>query len=81
VHLVRGELDESLAAYQRALLLDPRMASAHNGVGLVYLQRGQAAAAKTSFEEALRLDPGSRSARQNLEKADAMLAAEDPTDG
>jgi Flp pilus assembly protein TadD len=57
------------------------MPSAHNGVGLVHLQRGQAAEARASFEEALRLDPGSRSARQNLEKAESMLAAKGPSDG
>jgi len=76
VHLMRGELDESFAAYQRALLLDPRMSSAQNGVGLVHLQRGQAAEARVAFEEAIRLDPGNRSARENLKKADAMLAGQ-----
>lgn len=55
---VRGvELDFALSDCDRALLLNPNDANAHDSRGLVYLKRGDAQAALADYGEAVRLDP------------------------
>lgn len=70
----RQTLDESMAAYRRALELDPSLAAAHTNLGIAHFQRGQLEDARTHFERALALDPDQPEARYNL----ANLYAQEP---
>ncbi len=63
-HQVRGRLllalhrnEESLAAYDRALELDPKLAPAHGGRGVALRRLGRFEESVPAFDRALRLDP------------------------
>jgi Flp pilus assembly protein TadD len=64
-----GRLDESIAAYRRALEFPENAASAdvHNNYGIALGLRGRTAEAATEFREALRLNPNLVEARRNLD--------------
>ena len=52
-----GRQEEALAAYGRAIELDPKYASPHNGVGNVYRALGRQEEALAAYGRAIELDP------------------------
>src|SRR5688572_24372937 len=54
--LAAGELDRAAGQFALALEYEPRMAEAHNGLGLVALRRGDPALAERELEAALALN-------------------------
>ena len=64
-----GRLDDSIAAYRRALTFPENAATAdvHNNYGIALALRGRTAEAAAAWREALRLDPNLADARTNLE--------------
>lgn len=65
-HLDRGDYDEAVHRYQRAIALKPDLVQAHVGLGAVAMARHQWADAERPFREALRLLPVRHDARMNL---------------
>jgi len=58
VHVLQDQLDQALLDFQRAVLLDPYNAEAHQGLGYaVYLMKGNKAQAIDELRIAVRLDP------------------------
>ncbi|MBD1997942.1 tetratricopeptide repeat protein [Leptolyngbya sp. FACHB-541] len=62
----RGRVDEAIAAYRRALQIDPNLAVAHNNLGIVLARRGRLQEAADAYREAIRLDPNLANAYNNL---------------
>ena len=56
-HEEAGRYEEALAAYQRALALDPADPFTHNNVAGVYLRLGRLQEAQREYEERVRLRP------------------------
>jgi len=56
-HYRKGELDQALADYNRALELDPNLAGAYLDRGIVYSQKGDQDRAVTDYNRALELNP------------------------
>ncbi|HLF25938.1 MAG TPA: tetratricopeptide repeat protein [Anaerolineae bacterium] len=52
-----GRSEEAIAAYQRAIDLDPKYAYPHNGLGNVYADLGRTEEALAAYERAIDLDP------------------------
>ena len=62
-----GDVQGAVAAYQRALELEPDYAAANTNLGLTYLsQLGDAHRAQEYFERAIAIDPGLVAAQANL---------------
>ncbi len=55
--LQEGRVDESIALVQKALLIYPNYAHAHNNLGNALLQKGQVDDAIDQYERALEIDP------------------------
>jgi tetratricopeptide (TPR) repeat protein/membrane protease YdiL (CAAX protease family) len=79
--LEKGESDEAIAAFTRAIRLDPADAYAHANRGLARVQQGKFAEAIPDLDAAIRLDPGMADAylnrgvaRARLEDHDAAIA-------
>jgi Flp pilus assembly protein TadD len=64
--LARGDLDRAAGQFSLALDYEPRMAEAHNGLGLVALRRGEERIAEDHFLTALDLDEDLAEAHLNL---------------
>ncbi len=62
----KGQLDEAIACYKRAIELDPEFASAHSGLGLALLGKGQLDEAIACYKKAIELDPKLAAAHANL---------------
>jgi tetratricopeptide (TPR) repeat protein len=71
IHTDRGETDEALAVYDRALASRPRNAALHGARGLALLRGGRADDAETSLEHALAL--GATDPLLHLALGDAVL--------
>lgn len=56
-HLIRGEYDHSIAAFETALTLNPCLAHNHCGLGDTMAYRGDPAGSLEYFEEAVHLSP------------------------
>jgi len=54
---VKGDLDTALAAYQRALTLDPKLYAAALFAGDMYFKKGQSFKAAEWYERAIAIDP------------------------
>jgi tetratricopeptide (TPR) repeat protein len=52
-----GDYDNALREYDRAIVLDPKLAHAFNNRGLVYLARGEKGKAMADFNKAIQLRP------------------------
>jgi tetratricopeptide (TPR) repeat protein len=57
VHKERGEYDEAIADFSRALRLNRNYVEAHNNLGVVYVEQGKCEKGIAEFNHALRLDP------------------------
>lgn len=64
-----GRLDDAVAHYRRALLLNPQLAEAHNNLGHALLDLGQAQGAAASCRRAADLKPRYAEAHDNLGSA------------
>jgi hypothetical protein len=69
VLLARGELDGSVACYQRALILRPRCAETLNNLGNARQKQGQIDAAISCYERALAIKPDYAEVYYNLGSA------------
>ena len=82
VYRTLDRTDEAIAAYQRAIELDPKFAYPHNGLGAVYQTLGRTDEAIAAFQRAIELDPkfayphnGLGNAYRDLGRTDEALAA------
>jgi tetratricopeptide (TPR) repeat protein len=71
--LQQEHMADAVAAYERAIALDPCNANAHNGLGLAYVRRGDLESAFRHFSDAARLSR-EPTILQNLERVRAALA-------
>lgn len=62
----RGELDAAEASLRALIGHQPRLAQAHNNLGVVLRRKGDLAAAEAALREAMRLDPRHPHAYNNL---------------
>ena len=62
----RGQLDEAIVHYHRALVLSPNHGLAHNNLGTALLFKGQLDEAMVQFKTALKIDPYNAQAHNNL---------------
>ncbi len=65
-HYERGDYDEALRAYNKALAFTPERAVIWLDAGVVYQQVGDLAEAQRHYEQAVELDPGLARAWHNL---------------
>lgn len=75
IYAQKGDFDQALAAFQRALAIDPRFAPAHNGLGSLYFARKNVDLAEKEFRATLRYHPRDRDANYNL--GSLLLARKD----
>ena len=62
----KGQLDEAIACYRKAIELDPKLAVAHNNLGFALLGKGQTDLAIASYRKAIEIDPKLAMAHGNL---------------
>lgn len=74
--LTKGDLPASIAHCRKAIDVDPNNASAHNDLGVLFLDNGQIAQALEEFESAAAIQPGLVAAHLNA--GYALLAMERP---
>jgi len=67
--LERGQVNEAVAHFQKALALQPDEAMAHYNFGVALVQKGQIDEAIGQYQEALRLEPDHADAHNNLGEA------------
>lgn len=65
--LNQGKWSEAIAAYQRALQIDPNYVMAHCNLGIALKGQGKFGEAIAELEIAVRLNPSSTLFRKNLE--------------
>lgn len=58
-----AQQDQAIAAYERALQIDPSASNVHYNLGLIYKDRQAWSQAKACFLTALEVDPGDKDAR------------------
>lgn len=51
-----GDYSGAIDNYQRALTIQPRNASIHSGIGILYVKQGNLPAARAAFQRAIQLD-------------------------
>jgi FkbM family methyltransferase len=69
----RGGAKNTLAAFKKAIEIDPNIATAHNNLGILYWQAGETQNAIDQFENALKIDPNNRDAILNYGNVQAGL--------
>lgn len=62
----KGDVKGSIAAYKKALALNPKNGDAHNNLGIAFKDNGDIDSAIHEYREAKRLDPSKLDVRQNL---------------
>ncbi len=70
----KGQADEAIVHYERALEINPDNADAHNNLGNAFLHKGQAREAIVHYELAVKINPTNLPALDNL----AWLLATNP---
>ena len=63
----RGLWREAISRWERAALIDPAYAAAHNNLAIAYEQEGDLDKARAAYEKALELEPGNQFITQNYE--------------
>ena len=63
----------AIAAYEKALWIDPSAANVHYHLGLIYKRQGNLSRASAMFQRALEITPHDRDARYWLDKLSAMI--------
>ena len=58
---------EAIYRWERAALIDPAYAAAHNNLAIAYEQEGDLDKARAAYEKALELEPGNRLITQKYE--------------
>ncbi len=71
--LNEGKVDEAIAAFNKALAIDPDLASAHYNLGIAYEKKDQPEEARKHFQETIRIKPGFGEAYQAL--GDSLMVA------
>jgi arylsulfatase A-like enzyme/Flp pilus assembly protein TadD len=66
LYLDARRLDDAAAAFQDALVANPKMGAAYNGLGVVAFERGDLPRAEELVGRGLELEPGLRTGRFNL---------------
>ena len=64
-----GQLDRAVAFFQQAVRLEPRLAEAHNNMGVTLMAMGRRNEAIRSFQQSLAVQPSFQNAEQNLRRA------------
>jgi tetratricopeptide (TPR) repeat protein len=67
--LQKGQVDEAIAHYQKALEIKPDYADAHSNLGTAFLQKGRADEAIAHYQKALEIKPDYADAHGNLGNA------------
>ncbi len=62
----RGDLDNALSFFRRAIQLDPELDVAHHNIGLIHLRRREFSAARAAFARTLELRSDNITAMYNL---------------
>ena len=65
-YYMKGQMDEALSQFQKAVLLEPDAAEAYDHLGITFFNKGQLDEAIRQFGVALRLDPDYADAHYNL---------------
>jgi Flp pilus assembly protein TadD len=76
----RHDTDEAEKAFRVAIQRDPRLAEAHDHLGLIQLSRVKLEDAVAAFREAIRLKPDDGPAYKNLGNALRVLGKFDEAD-
>jgi len=71
--LNEGKLDEAIAAFNKALAIDPDLASAHYNLAITYEKKDQPEEARKHFQETIRIKPDFGEAYQAV--GDSLMAA------
>jgi len=61
-----GDLQGAQIAYQKAVLLNPNYAQAHNDLGVILEKRGDAQGAEAAYLQAIQMNPALGAAQSNL---------------
>jgi tetratricopeptide (TPR) repeat protein len=64
--LQKGQVDEAIEQYQKALSINRNYDIAHNNIGTALLQKGQVDEAINQYQKALEIDPGNAKFHHNL---------------
>jgi len=64
--LEKGQVDEAIAQFQKALEINPNYGEAHMNLGITLLQKGRVDEAMPEFQKALEIDPKLVQAHNNL---------------
>ncbi len=62
----KGQLDEAIACYRKAIELDPKYAAAHSNLGAALKEKGQLDEAIACYRKAIELEPKFAAAHSNL---------------
>ena len=65
----QDKLDEAIAAYRKAIELDPKLAWAHNNLGIALARPGEAGRGHRAYQKAIELDPNHAGSTNNLGNA------------
>ena len=71
----KGQVDEAIACYKKAIELDPKFAMAHDNLGTALKDKGQLDEAIACYKKAIELDPKFAMAHNNLGDCAAMSRA------
>jgi tetratricopeptide (TPR) repeat protein len=62
----KGQVEEAMALYEKAVEINPRFAKAHNNLGLALFQQGEIDEAMVHYRKALEINPDFAEARNNF---------------
>ena len=65
-HQAKGQIDEAITAYSKAVLSYPEYADVHNDLGIMYEAKGEPASAEAEYRKAVQINPRHGAAHTNL---------------
>jgi tetratricopeptide (TPR) repeat protein len=71
-----SQQDRAIAAYERALQIDPNVPNIHYHLGLIYKERGHLARSAAHFQRAIEINPADRDAHYWLDRLSKLMAEE-----